>query len=245
MEIAQRIHLIGGGKNGMQLTHELDCNVYAIDCGASCVLVDAGAGVAPERIVRRLEADGIPPERVSHLLLTHIHADHAGGAAYLRDRFGWSVVVSAEAAPWLASGDTDKSSVRQAIAAGLYPADYRYAPCPVDVLVSDGDTVAAGDLRFRVLETPGHARGHVCYLLEEDGVSSLFAGDTLFAGGKIYLQHSWDCHIQDHAASIARLHALRLDRLFAGHGPFLLEDAWRHAAKAHRAFERLDLPPNL
>jgi hypothetical protein len=55
----------------------------------------------------------------------------------------------------------------------------------------------------------------------------------------------WDCCIEEYAATIAKLHEMSIDRLFPGHGPFLLSRAHVHIERAHNCFERLEIPPNL
>ncbi|MNI41305.1 Hydroxyacylglutathione hydrolase [compost metagenome] len=156
-----------------------------------------------------------------------------------------NVVSAEEAALWLEQGDMDKTSLNAAKQAGVYPADFRYQACPVARGIREGERIRVGELELEVLETPGHSRGHVSYLLDHNGKCSLFAGDVLFAGGKIVLQNIWDCSISDYADSVAKLSKLQVDRLFAGHGPFLLTAAWQHIDKAHACFQRLEIPPNL
>ena len=148
-------------------------------------------------------------------------------------------------APWLERGDLEKTSVRAAMGTGFYPEDFRYDACPVASPVAEGDTVVVGDVELRVLETPGHSRGHVSYLWTEDGQTALFGGDAVFAGGRILIQNIWDCSLQEYAATIGRLDGLGLDRLYPGHGPVLLSEAHEHVRPAHLAFENLGVPPNL
>lgn len=245
MRLTENVYLVGSGQHGMQTSHLMDCNVFLVDGGTECALIDGGGGVEPERIVANIERAGIGMARVKRLLLTHLHGDHAAGARFFRDRYGVDVIASAEGADWLEQADEEKTSLAAAIRAGVYPADFVYAPCPVAGRVRDGDTVRVGALSLQVMDTPGHARGHVSYLLEEGGRRSLFAGDVVFAGGKVVIQLIWDCIIPEYAASVARLHQLRLDRLYPGHGPCLLSEAHRHVAMAHGCFEKLQVPPNL
>jgi glyoxylase-like metal-dependent hydrolase (beta-lactamase superfamily II) len=104
------------------------------------------------------EADEVLAElgdrRLSEILQTHNHGDHV---ATLKD------VVSKTGAPVVA-----------------HPADG--LPVPAEPL-SDGDVRELGVVSFKVLHTPGHTPGSVCFLLEEAGEAHLFAGDTLFPGG--------------------------------------------------------------
>jgi glyoxylase-like metal-dependent hydrolase (beta-lactamase superfamily II) len=61
----------------------------------------------------------------------------------------------------------------------IHPADADSLPLDPDLLLNDGDELAVGNLRFRVLHTPGHTAGGVCFYTS----GHLIAGDTLFPGG--------------------------------------------------------------
>ncbi|HEY9149048.1 MAG TPA: hydroxyacylglutathione hydrolase [Gammaproteobacteria bacterium] len=102
-----------------------------------------------EPVIERIEADGLQPEAI---LITHHHGDHTGGAQALAQRYGIPVYG---------------------------PAGERIPA--VSHKLQQGDTVELPGcgLHFSVLDTPGHTRGHICYL----GHDALFCGDTLFAGG--------------------------------------------------------------
>lgn len=245
MRISSRVHMVGSGRHGLQMTHLIDCNVYLLDGGSECALIDAGGGVEPERIEANIAAAGISPQRITKLLLTHAHGDHAAGARHFHDRYGAELIVAAEAAPWMESGDMEKNSLLAAIEAGVYPRDYRFPACPVGRSVAEGDLIRVGELELAVLETPGHSRGHVSYMWDGEDGRAIFAGDVIFAGGKVVLQSTWDCSIQEYAATTAKLHALGIDALFAGHGAPVLREAHRHIGRAHECFRNLDLPPNL
>ncbi|MCD9021628.1 MBL fold metallo-hydrolase [Cohnella silvisoli] len=245
MRITDRIYLVGSGKYGSELSHPLDCNVYIVDCGNQYILVDAGSGLDPEQIISNTERHDIDFNKVTHLLLTHAHGDHAAGTHYFQSRYGIKVVASREAASWLERGDMDQTGLNAAKRMGIYPADFQLIPCSVLKTVSDQENVQFGDTVFKVLETPGHSRGHVAYLIEMEGVRTLFSGDAVFAGGKIFIQPTWDCSIPDYASSIAKLNLLKVDQLCAGHGTCLLNRAWMHIEQAGDYFERLEIPPNL
>ena len=245
MRISERVRLVGGGEMGFQTSHRLDCNVFLLDGGAEHALIDAGSGVEPERIVSNIERAGVSTDRVKYLLLTHTHGDHAAGARFFRDLLGVEVTCPKEATPWLEQGDLEKTSVRLAREAGVYPEGFRYDPCPVASPVADNDTITVGDMELRVIETPGHSRGHISYLWTEDGHSALFGGDTVFSGGRILVQNIWDCSLQDYSKTVRKLDGLHVDRLYPGHGPFLLSEAYRHIRRANLVFENLGVPPNL
>ncbi|MBR4728560.1 MAG: MBL fold metallo-hydrolase [Clostridia bacterium] len=110
----------------------------------------------------------MPELRVKYILLTHGHFDHLLGAYALKAATGAAVVIHALDADCLS--DPSRSLAAQN---GL-----DQTPMTADLLVNDGDTLSLGSETIRVLHTPGHTPGGVCFLLERDRV--IFSGDTLF-----------------------------------------------------------------
>ncbi|MBL8589547.1 MAG: hydroxyacylglutathione hydrolase [Methylobacteriaceae bacterium] len=92
---------------------------------------------------------------LTDILVTHHHADHVQGIPALKAAFPKARVVG------------------PAKEAGKIP--------EIAETVAEGDVVAVGKLKAKVIETPGHTAGHVAYWFEAD--AALFAGDTLFAMG--------------------------------------------------------------
>jgi len=102
-------------------------------------------------ILNALETTGW---RLTHILNTHHHFDHAGGNAELKAKTGCTIIGP--------KGEKD-----------LIPG--------IDRAVGEGDIVEVGSARARVIDVPGHTRGHVAYHFADDHV--VFVGDTLFALG--------------------------------------------------------------
>ncbi len=98
-----------------------------------------------------LEAKGW---RLTHILNTHHHFDHAGGNEVLKARWGCTIIGAANDAARIPG---------------------------IDQRVADGDVVRVGDLQAQVIEVPGHTSGHIAYYFAEQGAA--FVGDTLFALG--------------------------------------------------------------
>lgn len=117
--------------------------------GGTGVLIDGNDELSP--LLERADADGI---EIAHILVTHPHLDHVAGLAEARERLGGPPVVAhADAAAEL------DLEVAQTIA--------------------DGERLTAGGLEIEAIYTPGHAAGHLAFLV--DG-SDVFTADVLFKG---------------------------------------------------------------
>lgn len=243
MRLTPDIHLIGSGALGFDLTDALDCHVYLIDGGEEAGLIDIGAGFGVDMILENAAAAGVPPEKIRYVLLTHAHADHAGGTANLKERLPHlKVIASSPVAQWVRTGDEKAVSLDMGKKAGFYPADYRFQPCPVDREVVEGDRVCVGRIELRVIETPGHSDGHICFLGRSSDQTVLFAGDQVFFGGQISLQNIWDCRIPEYAASMQKLRDEAIDVLLPGHLSISLKHGQRHIDEANHLFERVLVP---
>lgn len=172
-------------------------HVYVL-LGPLPVLVDVGMPESGDAVRAGLNALGVPPDDVRLVLLTHEHADHAGGS--------WAFPGAVLAAHPLA-------------AAKLRHDDRRATHAPSvrepEVELDDRSLVHAGGRALRVLHTPGHTSGSVCLYDEERGL--LFTGDTAFARGTLSDVFASGSR-GDHVASLERLHALSTRLLLPGHG---------------------------
>jgi hydroxyacylglutathione hydrolase len=248
VRITDEVYIVGGGvANAFGLSDDPDCHIYLVDGGSELALIDCGmaAGDSLERILSNVRAEGLDLRKITKVILTHYHMDHAGGAARFRERLGVEVVAPAEAAPALRTGDERAVALDVAKAAGFYAADYRFQPVEVSREMREGDRIPVGSLELEVFETPGHCDGHVSLLLLGRERRYLFAGDAVFSGGRVVLQNIHDCSIQKSAASIAKLALLEFDALLPGHAAICLDGGTRHVAMAHTACQSLFVPKNL
>jgi hydroxyacylglutathione hydrolase len=245
VQLTERVHIVASGMHGFGLTHRSDCHVYLVDGGSEAALIDAGAGVDQGPLLARLAGTPVARDRVRRLFVTHAHADHAGGAAGLRESLGLAVSASPEVAAILRAGDERGASVDVGKAQGTYAPGYAYRATPVDEELGDGARVRVGDVEVEVVATPGHSTGHLCFLLHDGARSDLFTGDTLFFGGEIVLQSTWDCDLRAHLDSLRRLGEHRFEGLFPGHLTFSVTEGERHLRVALDAIDRGGIPPTL
>ncbi len=149
----------------IRATGPLQCNTYLlISEGGDAAVIDPG-GDAP-RLLALLEAQGAA---LRQILLTHGHYDHMGAAEALMQATGAPLKMHPDDAPMLQDAMCNLSTPFTGEPLRLPPA---YTP------LGDGEEIAVGGDTLRVLHTPGHSPGSVCFLNEKDRV--LFSGDTLF-----------------------------------------------------------------
>lgn len=165
-----------------------------------CAIIDPGGESA--RVLEAVEGLGLT---VKFILNTHGHSDHIGAVAGIKEATGASYGIHEMDAPMLRR---DNASMAMAVP------DYRTPPEP-DLYVAGGDILEIGDIALRVIETPGHTPGGVCYYCE----GAVFTGDTLFQGSIGRFDMPGGNGRQLVQGIMARLMALPADtRVYPGHG---------------------------
>lgn len=170
-------------------------NCYLVVSDKELVIVDPGDEA--EKIISDIE--GLGKVNYKYILLTHGHYDHVMAVNELQNRYKFKIVIGKK--------DKDISEINAQI--GVQVPDIK-----ADILLKDGQVLDFGGEEIQVLETPGHTRGGVSYLVG----NSLFSGDTLFhvSYGRTDLPGGSD---DDMKKSLEKL--LKLDenvKVFPGHG---------------------------
>jgi len=245
MKLCKDVYLVGSGSLGFDMTSPWDCHVFLVDGGSEAALIDAGGGLASNQILANCRDDIGSVKKIKHVLITHTHGDHCGGAIDWKKKLGAKIYVSKPLAWQLRTGDEAAMHLDKARAAGGYPADYRMRACPVDVELSEGDVVKVGRNNLQVLATSGQCRGHISFYGNIAGRRVLFAGDTVAFGGKILLINTRDCDLGDYKETIYKLAKLKVDVFLPSHGSPSLSNGGRHIQLAKDALDKLAIPPNL
>lgn len=145
--------------------------------GGGYAMIESGPGVTVPEVVAGLEALGLEPRDVTHLLVTHIHLDHAGGAGELARLTGAQVYVHEVGAPHLVDPSRLMASAERVYGdelEHLWGRMVALEPGRVTA-VRDDQRLSLNGLEVRVMHTPGHASHHVSYLLAD---GTLFCGDS-------------------------------------------------------------------
>jgi glyoxylase-like metal-dependent hydrolase (beta-lactamase superfamily II) len=148
--------------------------VYLIPHAHGVVLIECGPGSTNEALVSGLQAYGLKVGDISDVLLTHIHLDHAGAAGWLA-RQGARIHVHPVGAPHLLNPEKLLSSARRIYGDSMQTLWGDVFPVPDERLQIhlDDEIIEIEGLRFRALDTPGHAYHHFAYLYED----VCFSGD--------------------------------------------------------------------
>ena len=202
----------------VEMAQLYDSNMYLLT-GDETILIDSGIGFQADIVIATLK-DMLNGRKLDHLILTHRHYDHVGGANAMIKEFQPKVYAGKEDAPPLRAGDR-ASTLGTQFGGPLEPMDVND--------LTEGDVIDIGAHRLRVLETPGHTIGSIC--LYDDLTGALFTGDAVFIGGVgkwTFPTGSSDQTIE----TIKRLNTLKINGLYPGHGPYVTEGGNEHIVSA-------------
>ena len=155
-------------------------SAYLLDA-VEPALVETGPSTSAEHVERGLAQLGMGPGDLAHVIVTHIHLDHAGGAGTIARRYpNARLWVHERGAPHLADPTKLVASTARTYGEDRMRRFFGVVePVPAERLtaISDGDRIPLGDRDLSVFATPGHASHHVC--LEDWRTGAVFAGDAL------------------------------------------------------------------
>lgn len=178
-----RIRLVAPGVRAIDtvMAGERELNaVYFLD-GAEPCLVEAGPGADHDRILASLDVLGVGAHDLAHVVVTHIHVDHAGGAGALLERFpGATVWVHASGARHLIDPDRLLASTARTYGLDRMRSLFgEMVPVPGERVraVEDGDHIPMGGRSLSVVHTPGHASHHVA--LHDDASGTMITGEAI------------------------------------------------------------------
>lgn len=198
--------------NLYQLTKPLMVNMYLIEDTDGLTLIDTSLASAGKWIIKVIEKSGWKASDLKRILITHAHMDHVGSLKYLKEKTGARVYASA----------IEKEVIEGRIPVPTRPKGLRMPTMwidgpQVDQVICEGDVLPEVMGGLQVLETPGHAPGHLTFWHPQRKLA--IAGDVLFhvlglslPPGPLTVDMEQDRH------SVGRLAGLSPDVLCLGHG---------------------------
>ncbi len=181
-------------------------NCFLLKGSKRIALIDSSAAGNGRQLLAFLKEIKLDAGSIDLILHTHGHADHIGCD---------SLFPKAE----IAMHELDAKRINESdfvfACAHFFPGT---ALPKISMFLKNNQLIDLGNLQLRILYTPGHTAGSVCFLLEKQDV--LFSGDTLFAGGfgRTDLPTGNETQLYE---SLQKLQKLAFNALLPGHGPVL------------------------
>ncbi len=143
-------------------------------------LIETGPASSAKAVTEALWGLGLAPEALAHVVVTHIHLDHSGGAGVLASAFPQATIWAHErGAPHLADPERLLRSAARLYGGRLVELFGETMPVPSGRLrsIEEGDTIDMGNRHLNVMYTPGHASHHVS--LQDSDTRAVFVGDAV------------------------------------------------------------------
>lgn len=157
--ILKRIKVNAGGFMG------INCYIVQDEETKETMVIDPGGSF--EKIDEMLQ---VIEAKVKYILLTHCHGDHMGAAEAVRKKYGGKILIHR----------FDSEGLKNPIINLSTHIGIGDVVLNEDARIDDGDILHVGNLKFKVIHTPGHTIGSISLYCEEEKM--LFSGDTLFRG---------------------------------------------------------------
>jgi glyoxylase-like metal-dependent hydrolase (beta-lactamase superfamily II) len=199
-------------------------NTFLARAGDGYILIDTGVKQQWARLERELLQAGCLPDKLKLVIVTHGDSDHFGNCRELQRKYGVKIAMHAGDVAMVTTGVRVKRHARNLLGKlflwmteKMGGSHKGFQP---DVLVDEGESLAAYGWAATVLHTPGHTRGSIA-ILTDDG--QLFAGDTVTNRTKP-ARAAFVENEQELQESLARLKQVKAQVVYPGHGkPFSIE----------------------
>ena len=202
---------------------------YLIRHNDGVVLIESGPGSTISALEAGLVAEGLSPRDITHVLLTHIHLDHAGAAGWL-SRQGAQILVHPNGAPHLLNPEKLIASATRIYGDRMQTLWGEFLPIAQNQLTvpMDAEEIVIGNLCFLPINTPGHAEHQYTYIVED----VCFSGDVggVRIPGYQYLRAPMpppELHFGRWRESITRLRSLKFPRIAPTHFGIFDDADWQ------------------
>lgn len=194
-------------------------------------MIDTGFSGKRAFLEKKLNDLGCQPGKLKVIILTHGDIDHAGNAAYFREKYGAKIAMHADDAGMVERGDMsvnrktkpDKMSLIFKVLSSVMSLFIKpgiFDGFKPDLTIDESFELSPYGLDARVIHLPGHSKGSI-------GV--LTAGGDLFCGDFLYNMLGFNMidNLSDHRTSIEKLKKLNIRIIYPGHGKPISIDRFR------------------
>lgn len=202
---------------------------YLIRAGDAVILIESGPASTLPALEAGLAKEGLSPRNVTHVLLTHIHLDHAGAAGWLA-RQGAQIFVHPVGAPHMLDPQRLLASAARIYGERMESLWGEFLPVLESLLKvpNDAEAIKIGNAEFIPLNTPGHAEHHYSYLFED----VCFSGDVggVRIPGYPYLRVPMpppELHLERWHESLARLRREKIAHIAPTHFGMFDDPLWQ------------------
>jgi glyoxylase-like metal-dependent hydrolase (beta-lactamase superfamily II) len=216
-----------------------EVNIYVLEGEKGNILIDTGWNTpeAFDAVKKGLKENGFELRDITQILITHFHPDHYGMAGKLKQLSGATIGMSEveasmldgryenpdallnQLSAFLRTNGLDEGMLEQYSRASMTFRHLVILTRP-DVLLKDGDVISMPPFELKVLQTPGHSPGHLCFY--EPKRKMLFTGDMLLpeiSTNISYNPQSGENPLGDFMNSLNRLKEMEVNFVFPSHGP--------------------------
>jgi len=208
----------------------VNVSAYLIYRPGEAILVDSGNAGSEEKILESMYKQGLEPNMLKLLILTHAHFDHAGSAGKLKELTGCKILIHNSEVEKLGAGYTPippgtrwKAKVLVGLGRTFARRMGKFPPASPDIVVDESFDLSEFGFQGTVLHTPGHTFGSMVVLMDE---GELIAGDTLF--GVENKQH-FPPFAEDLPALVKSWEMIRklaIKTIYPAHGKFFTFDSF-------------------
>ena len=191
MQIQPKVHRIEVANPNIVTLYQV-C-IYLVG-DKEMVLIDSGYNDKKSIASILDEFKALGDRKLTHILITHCHLDHYGGAAAIKKATGAIVAAHKENAP-LVNEEAGQELI--------------------DLSVGDGHIIDLAGTKLQIIHTPGHSPGDICVYMQDEGV--LFTGDTIVGTGTVVV----DGDMVQYMESLHRLMTFNAKLICPGHGPLV------------------------
>jgi glyoxylase-like metal-dependent hydrolase (beta-lactamase superfamily II) len=198
-------------------------NCYLL-AGNDLTLIDTGMPGDAEIIKAAINALGLKPEKVGHILITHGHLDHTGSLAELKKISGAPVIAAVKDTAYIQGSRKTWTMGREGFGGKIFKTVlffmetfvFNYQPAQVDMPCHGGEIINCFG-GIQVIASPGHSPGSLSFYHKDKKL--LFVGDALSGTAGFHLPQRFGCsNYQEALRSVKKLSELDFETCLLGHG---------------------------